>query len=376
MTYDVAVIGGGPAGCAAAIAASRLGATVLLLERGRYPRHKVCGEFISAESHVLLSSLVPNFSLLESAPRIPQARIFAEGRCLHIGLYPAGASLTRFVLDEALWKAAEDAGVDARQNTTIANIQANGRFSMSCSDGDTIWARTAINAAGRNSNLRSIGLASYQIDPAYSGLRDGWNMLSALAGRTEAAARFLGIKGHFHEAGCILSSDLYFFEGGYCGVQPVGDGMVNACALVRQGVAKSLSEVFVLHPELLARSQNWTVATAEVRTFPAIFAAPHPVQDGLLCVGDAGGFIDPFLGDGISLALRTGETAGRIAATSATASEAAVRYEREYEARFCTAFANAARVRKLLTAPRSMRIAAMRLLSAPLVARYVTRVTR
>jgi choline dehydrogenase-like flavoprotein len=48
--YDLIVIGAGPAGCAAAITAARTGASVLLHERGHFPRHKVCGEFVSAES--------------------------------------------------------------------------------------------------------------------------------------------------------------------------------------------------------------------------------------------------------------------------------------------------------------------------------------
>src|ERR1041385_2073289 len=56
--YDLAVIGGGPAGTAAAITAARRGKRVALLERGRYPRHKVCGEFVSAESLELLEALL------------------------------------------------------------------------------------------------------------------------------------------------------------------------------------------------------------------------------------------------------------------------------------------------------------------------------
>ena len=60
MIYDLIVIGGGPAGCAAAITAAQEGASVLLQERGRFPRHKVCGEFVSAESlHVLEKLLGP-----------------------------------------------------------------------------------------------------------------------------------------------------------------------------------------------------------------------------------------------------------------------------------------------------------------------------
>jgi flavin-dependent dehydrogenase len=58
MLYDLIVVGGGPAGCATAISAARSGASVLLLERGRFPRHKVCGEFVSAESLELLNDLL------------------------------------------------------------------------------------------------------------------------------------------------------------------------------------------------------------------------------------------------------------------------------------------------------------------------------
>ncbi len=54
--YDLTVIGGGPAGSCAAITAHRAGASVLLLERGRFPRHKVCGEFVSAEALGLLGA--------------------------------------------------------------------------------------------------------------------------------------------------------------------------------------------------------------------------------------------------------------------------------------------------------------------------------
>jgi len=56
--YDLIVIGGGPAGAAAAIVAGGNGRRVLLLERGKFPRHKVCGEFVSAESLGLLKTLL------------------------------------------------------------------------------------------------------------------------------------------------------------------------------------------------------------------------------------------------------------------------------------------------------------------------------
>src|SRR5712692_3277910 len=103
--YDLIVIGGGPAGTSAAITAARNGARVLLLERGRFPRHKVCGEFVSAESLDLLRDLLapPHRQLISDAPRIAHSRIFADGATLSAEIAPPAASITRFDLDSALW---------------------------------------------------------------------------------------------------------------------------------------------------------------------------------------------------------------------------------------------------------------------------------
>jgi menaquinone-9 beta-reductase len=390
MTYDLAIVGGGPAGTAAAIAAARSGATVLLVERGRYPRHKVCGEFISAESLGLLSSLIPGLSILDYAVQdlasstaqvavpISRARIFAEGRCAQVVLSPPGASLPRFVLDEALWRAAEQAGVHARQQTAVTGIERDGQgFTLDC-DGSRFCARIVIDAAGRNSNLRLTKPTRSDSQRTSGGDRSmsGNGPCARAVEMKPGELKFLGLKAHFYEPKAMASADLYFFRGGYCGVLLVGDGLVNACALVWHGFAKTLSEVLKLNPELAERSRNWRQAIDEVRTFPAVLAPPEPVKEGLLCAGDAAAFIDPFLGDGISLALRTGETAGRIAAGSLNAAEAAERYAREYQAGFAGLFAKAARLRRLLTAPRPLRVAAMRLLSAHLVANALARATR
>ena len=107
--FDLIVIGGGPAGTTAAIIAARGGARVLLLERGRFPRHKVCGEFVSAESLALLSVLLvsEHAALLGNAIRIPHARIFLDGRTLETPVAPPAASITRLDLDAALWESAE-----------------------------------------------------------------------------------------------------------------------------------------------------------------------------------------------------------------------------------------------------------------------------
>src|SRR5438132_2739293 len=95
--YDLIIIGAGPAGSSAAISAARCGARVLLLERGRFPRHKVCGEFVSAESLGLLTNLLDGHyaTLLQNAVRISKARLFLDGRTLQTAVHPPAASIAR-----------------------------------------------------------------------------------------------------------------------------------------------------------------------------------------------------------------------------------------------------------------------------------------
>src|SRR5207249_12205300 len=93
--FDLIVIGGGPAGSAAAITAARGGARVLLLERGRLPRHQVCGEFVSAESLELCGSLlhVGHLAVLTDGVRILRTRLYVDGRMIGSVSDPALASI-------------------------------------------------------------------------------------------------------------------------------------------------------------------------------------------------------------------------------------------------------------------------------------------
>jgi len=356
--YDLVVAGGGPAGTSAAITAARLGARVLLLERGRYPRHKVCGEFVSPEALALLESLLgPEAeTLLRAAPRIAQARAFVAGQCLEFPLAAPGASISRFDFDAALWRAAEAAGAEARQGVTVESVERGEVFQAATSAGPVI-AKSVINASGRWSNLNPNGAAQ------------------------SSAAPWLGIKAHFAEPEAPESVDLYFFDGGYCGVQPLGGGRVNACAMVRADRARSLEEVLVQHPELQQRSRGWQAVSEPVTTAQLVFRPPQPLRAGVLQAGDGAGFLDPFIGDGISAALHSGALAARALSDfwqdRAGRRQAALRYQKEYEQVFGPAFRTAGRLRWLLHhVPGALRAPVAKLLRTPPVARYLVRRTR
>ncbi|HYY68799.1 MAG TPA: FAD-dependent oxidoreductase [Terriglobales bacterium] len=352
--FDLAIIGGGPAGTAAAITAARAGARVLLLERGDLPRHKVCGEFISPEGVALLASLGVD-SLICRASCTAQARIFAGTAVAEAVLSPPGAAMARYELDQALWRLASQAGADCRQQVEARAVRGTGPFVLQTSAGE-FSVRAVINASGRWSNLRRSRLVRPQRE------------------------RYVGWKAHFCEPAPPPSVDLYFFAGGYCGVQPLGNGSVNACAMVRAECGHSMQKVLALHPSLAQRSRAWQQVSKTLATSPLVFAPPAAEEGSVLFVGDAAGFIDPFVGDGISLALRSGIMAASVLADcwegKRSISDAAADYRMQYDRELRPLFRNAGWLRRLTSLPRALHRPLMSVLRAPRVAAFVIGKTR
>jgi len=365
MTFDLVVIGGGPAGCAASITAARSGAKVLQLERGRFPRHKVCGEFVSAESLSLLSRLLRegNRELINNALRLPQVRIFIDGTQLEGQVSPHAASITRFDLDSALWQSTIDSGVDVRESCSVRSVDCDGPFRVN-TEREAFETKAIVNATGRWSNLTSSGIRA-----------------------CAAGERWIGLKAHFYEQHPHPSVDLYFFDGGYCGVQPVrsasnGHGaLVNACAMVRADIASTLAEVFEANSPLEARSRNWTPVMDPVTTSPLVFHEPELVNQGMLQAGDAATFVDPFIGDGISLALRSGALAADYLAPffkqECSLEHATENYRVMYKRKLGHVFRRSSRLRRMLLSRSFARKPALSLLErTPAITSFLIRMTR
>jgi flavin-dependent dehydrogenase len=353
--YDLIVVGAGPAGSACAITAARAGAKVLLLDKDRFPRQKVCGEFVSPESLELLDRLLGP-QRFAAKPQISKARVFSGTNEISMPIAPAARSIPRFELDAALLDAARRLGVETHEAMTVSQIQQKEDFEVSTRVA-TFSGRAVVNASGR------------------------WSHLTARTPVKEKnKQKWIGVKAHFHEPDAAKSVDLYFFAGGYCGVQPVSDHAVNACAMVRADVAHWLEEVFPLHPALHQRSRKWKPLFPEVTTSPLDFHAPRPLINGMILAGDAAAFIDPFAGDGISLALHSGTLAAECLALFLrgkwSLQQAQKQYAAEYKRRFTAAFRNAARVRMVLSAPAVIRSSLLRLAAVRPIARAIVRSTR
>ncbi len=359
-SYDLIVIGGGPAGTSAAITSARNGYRVLLLERGRFPRHKVCGEFVSAESLELLKWLLGDAEqdLLRNSITLSESRLLLDGRSVRIPVTPHAASIARHDLDLALWNAATNAGVTTLQETSVRGIEGQQPFRVQTTAGE-FHGRVVINASGRWSNL---------------------NQAAAPSNGT----RWLGLKAHFHGE-TDPSVDLYFFKDGYCGVQPVrspdGEVLVNACALFQASERTTWEDLFSRHPVLAERTSNWTAAFSPLSTFPVTFRTPQPVSGTIFNAGDAAGFVDPFVGDGIALALRSGNLAARHAGSflgGHSDLKSALRlYESDYRRRLRPVYNVSSLLRKFLVLPRGLRMPFLAACEhSPRIAQYLVAATR
>jgi flavin-dependent dehydrogenase len=295
----VLIVGGGVAGCAAAIALSRAGRSVTLIERESSRRHKVCGEFLSGEALEDLQAIGINVATLGAVP-IDFVRLAAARRAAEAPLPFSAASLTRKALDTALMAEAVRVGVRVECGRSVQSLgrTSEGSWSSTLDDGTTREAAIAFLATGKH-DLRGHT-------------------------RPEDPARWVAFKMYFRLAPAQAAelagaSELMLYPGGYGGIQPVEDGIANLCCVVQKKYLVPLGhrwENFLAKMRQDCPHLAMRLAGAEpVLTKPiAITHIPYgfvrrTTEEGLYCIGDQAAVIPSFTGDGISIALHTARCA-------------------------------------------------------------------
>ena len=325
LATDVLVVGGGPAGSAAAGELAARGHRVLLAEASRGPRHRVCGEFLSAEALPLLEQLGALPAAWVAAPALLERAVFTtpSGRKLEVKLpeLPSGASgalgLSRRLLDETLLKAAALRGVQVLRNTRFVALRrdacgtAAGATLRTAEGTLAVDAALVIGADGRNSAVaRDAGLDR----PARG------NLHCAIKVHFDAGAGFDGLERRV---------EIHLFPGGYVGMQPVEGGRINVSAVIEAGLARRLGggSLAILmraasgNPAARLRLREARPAGAPVSLYPLERRRWASLSDGLLLVGDAAEVVPPFSGDGIAAALYSGILAARTAHTALETSD-------------------------------------------------------
>ncbi|MDQ6664527.1 MAG: FAD-dependent monooxygenase, partial [Acidobacteriota bacterium] len=272
----VRVIGGGPAGASAAIAARIEGATVEIFEKSVFPRHKVCGEFLSPEIADTLDRLGvwPAFEAL-APPRISRVHLAIESSEKRWPLPERAYGLSRFAFDDLLLRHAIEKGAQVHRES-CGNPNRGSQHAA------------AVIAHGRKASAPS-------------------------------GSRLFGFKAHFTGPPSD-AIDLFFFGGCYVGVSAIENGATNVCGLAPESLLRArnfeVESLFALSPLLAERVAPLTRAMPWLITGPLIYRDSFHVQTnpGEYLAGDALGFVDPFTGSGLLAAVTTGSMAGIAAA--------------------------------------------------------------
>lgn len=308
--YDVAVIGAGPAGSAAAAGLAQRGWKVLLLEQDTLPRHKVCGEFLSPEAQSTLQQFDLYAPVAALAPvALHRAEITAQGgQCVKVALPGAAWGVSRFALDAALANAAQKQGATLWTGVSVSEYAAEeGKYRLrprtrgtapEARGSASVTARAVILACGRHSRLTT---------PESERAATGQD-------RLRRRRRYVGIKCHFEHIDLPDQVELFFFRGGYGGINPVENGRANFCMLVTyeafQGAGKEPSAMLDAarerHPALDERLGGARLLPSTLKTVAAVDTSRAAIPwSGAPCIGDAAAMITPLCGDGMAMALRS-----------------------------------------------------------------------
>jgi len=389
--FDVIVVGGGPAGASAAIELARSGARVLLAEREQFPRPKLCGEFISPECLGHFERLGVLEAMEGAGGAAVSETVFyaPSGRGLSVpsewfGDGGRALGLSRAEMDALLLARARAAGVEVLEEASPAEVFVEG--------GVVRGLRLRVGAGGER-----VCRARVTIDATGRGRAVARRAARELGRETHARVRapLVAFKAHLGGArGAEGACEIYFYPGGYGGLSPVENGLSNLCFIARAADARAQSgDAERLLRELLSRNRRaartlegalalsaWLAVSLE--SFGRHDPAPCP---GLVAVGDAAAFIDPFTGSGMLMALESGELAARAVARHLPALESsrggfgalARDYEAAYAARFDARLRLCGLLRRAAFAPAPLAELAVRALNLSARARRrLARATR
>ncbi len=297
MSWDVAIVGGGPAGALAAHALAQFGRSVLLIDRGRFPRNKVCGGCLNRRAIGALTD-AGHWKLLERLlpAKIEAIDIAASGRQVRLAL-PSSLAVSRLALDQALVSAARDAGATVLEGWSAAVEKGNECGWMialrSAGRRRRIYARVCMNAAGLSGRAPLGDAADVDVMP-HSRIGAGVllepDTMRFESGLTDA-----------HSISMTISKK------GYVGLAPAEKGRMIVAAALDADAVRNAGGLGQLVGSILSSagcSVPETLITADWRGTPALTRRVHPLaRHRSLVLGDAAGYAEPFTGEGMAWAM-------------------------------------------------------------------------
>ena len=298
LKYDIVIVGGGLAGLCNAIHLSKFDKKVLLIEKNNYPKHKVCGEYISNEVLPYLEFLNVNpFDF--GAVKIDDFQLSTtKNKVITAKLPLGGFGISRYTLDFELYKKAKENGVEILQDQVININFKKDVFTVETKENNSFTSKICIGAFGKRSLL----------DIKFE--RDFIKKKSPYLGVK------IHVKGNFPKNKVALHN----FKGGYCGVSKVENDVINLCYITNFSSFKKHKNITDFQENVVFKNtflkemfQNASPIWKQPLSISQIsFEPKKPVENHIIMSGDAAGMIHPLCGNGMSMAIQSAQIASKL----------------------------------------------------------------
>jgi flavin-dependent dehydrogenase len=331
--YDVAIIGGGLAGLSLSILLAREKYKVVLIEKEKYPFHKVCGEYVSLESWNFLKHLGLPLEQM-NLPLIDSLQISAPGGAVFDTKLPLGGfGISRALLDSSLASIAKTNGVELLEQTKADYIIFDkNKFEIkisSTSGVQQIGAAVCCAAYGKRSNIDIKWKRKF------------------LGEHRKKPQNYIAVKYHLRIARKPNVIGLHNFRNGYCGISKIEGDYYCLCYLTTaEELKKAGNNISVLEKNLLYRNvllEKLFTESTIIENFPITisqinFTKKTQIENNVIMIGDAAGTITPLCGNGMSMALHSSKICARLVSTflkkDCTRDELNSRYKKQWNAHF------------------------------------------
>ena len=296
--FDVIIIGGGLAGLTSAIHLSKSKHKVLLIEKNSYPKHKVCGEYISNEVLPYLNDL--GFNPFEfGAKKISEFELTTQNnKSIKANLPLGGFGMSRYEMDFQLYQLALRKGVEVLQDSVVDVTYENNSFQVETKSKDVFQSKIVIGSYGKRSNL------DVQFNRKF----------------IKKKSPYLGVK--IHVSGDFPNDKvaLHNFKGGYCGVSKVENNYINLCYITDFKAFKTYKDIDAFQDKVLFKNsalkavfKNSNPEFEQPLTISQIsFETKSPIENHIIMCGDTAGMIHPLCGNGMGMAIRSAQLASEL----------------------------------------------------------------
>ncbi len=312
---------------------------VCLIERDRFPRHKLCGEFVSPECLRHFRDLgVIDEMLSSGGDRIEQTVFYApNGKSVSIssqwfgGDFEGALSLSRAEMDFRLLEKAKQVGVDVLEETSVVGVILENTkicgVKIKSNDGKAreIFADLFVDATGRAGVLAKLTEKELQRRDAEAQRENNYELRITNYGtkteiqnsKSKVQNRLVGFKTHLKNVNLEEGvCEIYFFRGGYGGLSHIENNQANHCFLIRAEMVKEFAgdankiveRVIFQNKRARVAMENATPILEWLAVSVEGFGAKNlNPTNNLFTVGDAAAFIDPFTGSGMLMAFESAE---------------------------------------------------------------------